>query len=96
MLLKGLRYKFITFLIRRIFKIPEGSVIPKYLTFIKFCFFPLKYLIYKVNNNIYDFCTDTYTINGLKFSSNFFNISIIGKRFEIIQLDNGVVTIKNL
>lgn len=93
---KKFRYNFVKFVIRRIFKIPEGQMLPKYAIFFKFCFFPITYFVCKFYNDIYNFSTDTYTINKLKFSSQFFTIDKVGKKFEIIQLTNGIITIKDI
>ena len=95
-MLKKFRYNFVKFVVRKIFKIPEGQVLPKYAIFFKFCFFPITYFVCKFYNGIYNFSTDTYTINELKFSSHFFNIGVVGKKFEILQLDNGVITIRDV
>lgn len=96
MFFEKLRYKIFRYLIRKICRLPEGKVLPNYLVLIKFCFFPITYFVCKFYNNIYNFNTDTYTINGLKFSGDFFNIGIVGKKFEILQLDNKVITVKNI
>ena len=93
---KKFRYSFVKFVIRRIFKIPEGKLLPKYLIFFKFCFFPITHFVCKFYNDIYNFSGDTYTINGIKFSSQFFEIDKVGKKFEVIQLTNGIITIKDI
>ena len=96
MFFEKLRYRIFRYLIRKICKIPEGNLLPNYLVFVKFCFFPITYFVCKFYNNIYDFSKDQYTINGLKFGGGFFNIGIVGKKFEILQLDNGVITVKDI
>jgi hypothetical protein len=41
--------------------------------------------------------TDTWNINGIKVSGRYFDKAYrVGNRFEIISLDNGVLTLKDL
>jgi len=69
--LEGFRNKIYYWLTKKIFKIPEGAIRPKILTYIKALLFPKEYLFWKIQNNnflSYNFDTDVITIYGQDFS----------------------------
>lgn len=90
-----MRYRLYKFLKYKVFKIKEGQILPKYLLGIKCLLFPIEAIKWFGSKNIYDVYRDVYTIRGVKVCSDFFEASkIIGNKFEIIKLDNGIVTVK--
>jgi len=67
-----IRNKIFRFLARKIFKIPEGNKLPWYVLIVKFILFPLHSYCASQNGIRYDFCTDTYIIEGMKYTEDLF------------------------
>lgn len=92
-----MRYKLYKFLKYKVFKVKEGQILPKLLLYIKCVLFPVEAIKWFGSKDIYDIYTDVYNIKGIKISSDFFEASkIVGNKFEIIKIENGIITVKNL
>jgi hypothetical protein len=98
-----MRYNFLRWL-RKIVKVPEGAVPPKWIKVVYYCLFPLNFFYLKQSNIKYDIETDIYTIQGMRFTGAVFkhlqDESNIGTWLEItsITIEDGIkcVTIKKL
>ena len=93
-----MRYKFLRFL-RKICKVKEGEISPKWLYFIYYILFPLNWFYEKQSQMKYDPLTDVYTIQGMKFTSQVFETlkDEANKGFKFELVDTGeYVTIRSL
>jgi len=93
------RYRTFLWIKRHIWTLPEGVSMPWPLMVVRFLLMPINTSYYLLNRKIepYDFNCETYTINGIKFSSQFFECFMkqnIGKTFKIVSLENGLITVK--
>lgn len=86
-----------------IFKAKEGEILPKPLRIIKFILFPIETTKWLLNTTfaIYDFQTDTFTIDGIRYSASFFRG--LGKyglkegtKVEIVKREDGSITLKEI
>jgi len=64
----GLRYRFLYWLSDRVFKTPEGEIMPPAMRFIFHLLFPLHWLYARQSEVKYEPVHDTYTIRGVKIS----------------------------
>jgi hypothetical protein len=94
------RFTILFWIKRNIAKTPEGCVNPKWLDFIYHLLFPLNRMYEKNSHTNYDFQTDTYIIEGLQISGSFIrslsNYAKIGIKYELVENDKGVITIKTI
>ncbi len=95
--------KKIYFKIKRFFKIPEGSLLPKYMIALKCILFPLQmFYSFTIRNMIIeDFATDSFEIFGMKYSAELFRSFAEGGlnlnvSFIIVKRGNGVITIEKV
>ena len=63
-----LRYKFLSFLCRKVAKNPPGTIKPKWIQFIYHILFPLISMYERQANVKYNIVYDSYTINGIEIS----------------------------
>ena len=68
------RYRTFLWFKRYVWKVHEGVIMPWHLIVVRFLIMPINTSYYLLNRKIepYDFNCDQYTINGIKFSSQFF------------------------
>lgn len=95
---KNIRTK-IWFNLLKILKFKEGDLIPKWLYPIRFLLFPVDYVCHLCSEcSGYDFITDVWTIEGVKYSGNLMRHFGYGKDelFKIIKRENGVITIEKI
>ena len=88
-------------IIDKLFKVPEGGCIPKYLLIIPWLFFPVKifrqWCSYKIGDIKWDAYRDTYEINGQKISGIFLrNLTMNFPESAIFQIikRNGRIILK--
>ena len=92
-----MRNKIYRFL-KRMSKVPEGERLPWYLITIKVILFPLHSYCALQNGIKYDFSTDIYTIEGMKYTRELFMDWAegglkVGQLFRIVHREDGVITI---
>jgi hypothetical protein len=91
------RRRFFYYLVREVFKVAEGQILPKYLIVLKCILFPIESFYFKINKDFYDPYRDIYTINGIKFSGQFFkNMNKVGSTFKIEKLEDGTLTLSEI
>lgn len=84
----GWRLNFLYFLIRKVAKVPEGQIVPKWILVIRYIFFPFEWVVHfrKDTHIHYDPITDIFTIYGKKYSGAFFTMPFKhGQTFKIIN-----------
>ena len=59
------------FWIVRLLKIPEGSLIPSYIRWIRYVLLPIETLSWRLSTATYDPYSDCFIINGIKISYQF-------------------------
>jgi hypothetical protein len=69
-----LRYKFLSFLCRKIAKNPPGTIRPRWVQFIYYILFPIKSMYERQANVKYDMLRDSYTINGIEITRHFLKV----------------------
>lgn len=88
-------------MVDRIFKVPQGQILPRPLLILRWIFFPLEMYVLTNRKFNYDWQRDIHTIYGVKYAGCVFRKWAkdglpIGRPFVIEQRTNGVVTIKTL
>jgi hypothetical protein len=58
------RKKIYRFIVKNIFHIPDGTVLPKYLVFFQWVLFPFKKFLYSNTIFRYNVDNDTFLVNG--------------------------------
>ncbi len=96
-----IRRKVFRFIARKLFKVPEGEVLPWYVLVIKFILFPLHSYCAMQNGIKYDIGTDIYIIEGIKYSRDLFmdwadGGMPTGQLFRIVRTSNGVFAIERV
>jgi hypothetical protein len=83
--------------------IDKGSMLPWYLIILRFFLLPLETLYYMLDkkHGLYDMQSDTYTIEGMRYSGEYFRSLAKGGIepnvvFRIIKRDDDCVTIEQL
>lgn len=64
----GLRYRFLYWLNDKVFRVPEGEIMPPAMRFVFHLLFPLHWLYARQSEVKYEPLYDTYTIRGVKIS----------------------------
>lgn len=94
-----MRKKIMRFILRKVAKVPEATIMPKWCQFIAFILFPLRGMYANFSNIKYDYCRDIYTINGLEFSSGMFhmlNHIKPGELFWFVKKEGKHITIESV
>jgi len=96
----NLRMRLLRWLVRRMFKVPEGKVLPWYLVILHHMLFPLDWIRYSQNNRFhYDFDRDTFTVFGLKYAAAYFEsftLEPVGTLLKIVKRENGLITVEKI
>ena len=84
--------------VKRVSGVKEGQIIPRHLMPVKFVLFPIRSIRWAMNEGDgYQLMHDTWKINGLEFSSEFFNAFTDDPPywFRVKSTKHGVVTIES-
>ena len=96
-----MRRKLFYWLVRDVFNLAVGVVLPKPLQILRAILFPLETLCCRNQNINYDPQTDTFVIYSIRYSGELFhdwsqNGLPIGTKFEIAKRENGVVCLNKI
>lgn len=95
-----LRYKFYGWLLKKVAKVPEGTVPPKWCRMIWAIFYPLEGLYARQSQVRVDYQSGTYIIQGIRLSSEIFrafnSAEFEGRIFQFVKNENGYVTLKTI
>lgn len=87
-----MRFAFLRFLRKNVFKVPEGAIAPKLLKFIYYTLFPFNWLYERQSNINYKVETDVYTIRGMRFTGELFyyfkSLASKGTVFQFINVSD--------
>jgi len=95
--LNRVRCDFWRYVVRKVFKIPEGSKLPFILRMIGMLVCPSR--LWRINPAEYNSVTDVFTIYGIKYSGDLFRAwgkhgIVEGTVFELIKRDDNMVILK--
>ena len=91
-----MRRRLFRYIIRDLAKHKEGELLPWWGVALHWLLFPLVSLnCLMQTKHGYDPYSDTWNINGLRISSNFFEDIKPGRVLEITEVDNGVITVRD-
>ena len=95
-----MRYRFLSWLKRSVFKTPEGQLPNKVMKFIYRCLFPLRSLYESQANVYYDPLSDSYKIDGIRYSREIFDFfaksANSGELFLFVERKDGMVCIEKI
>jgi hypothetical protein len=86
-----------SFICRAIFKVSEGQKLPRAALVLRWLLFPYQALLLTNKSMNYDFLRDLFIIEGVKISRSAFAMTFTkGKRFEVIALNDGILSLKEI
>ncbi len=94
-----MRWKIFRYIVRNIFRIPENEILPKYLISLRWILLPLETYCLKSKWINFDPMRGIFTIFGIHYSEDLFRSFSkdglpINTHFEIVQRENGTITIR--
>lgn len=98
--MKNIRFSILNWLKYSVFKQHGGEIPNNFILLVYHVLFPLNYMYEKQSFLKYDFPTNTYIIDGMKFSYDIFKFlkdgGNKGKCFRLLTTKDGICTLENI